>query len=242
MKERGTGMRPLLALCVLGLACVSMTACGGAHKSATPIPRASSIAAATTTPSTTSTESAVSGEEEKLDADKDKDINSPDEDDKGKPPPLDRDNDSDSNGKSYFDSDDKNLLDFGHAANTSDRQTVTSLVRRYYAAAAAEDGAKACSMIYSNYAEAVPEDYGTSPPGPPYARGTTCPTVLTLIFKHFHNQVASRLPKLAVSRVRIKERQGLAILSFGTLSGREIHFVREGHAWKLEALLDSELP
>jgi hypothetical protein len=154
----------------------------------------------------------------------------------------DRDKDNDGIHASFDSDNNSSVLDFGHEANASEKRTITALVKHYYAAAAAEDGAKACSMIYSTFAEAIPEDYGTSPPGPSFARGTTCPAVMTKVFKHFHNQVAIKFAKLDVSRVRTKERQGLAILRFGTLPEREIRVTREGHTWKIEALLDSELP
>ena len=97
-------------------------------------------------------------------------------------------------------------------------------------------------MIYSTLAEAVPEDYGLSPPGPPYMRGTTCPAVLTLLFKHLHSQLGLELPKIKVTRVRLTEHHGLAVLSFGTMPERQIQVAREGHVWRLAALLDGELP
>jgi hypothetical protein len=156
--------------------------------------------------------------------------------------PPDRDKDADSNGKGVHDSDDGTVLRFGHPATATTRTRVTSLVRAYYAAAVAEDGVKACSLLYSTYAEAVPEDYGTVPPGPPYARGNTCPVVMIGIFRHFHAELAARLPKLEVARVRTKERKGVAILSFGTMPERLIHLEEEGHVWKVLALIDSELP
>ena len=149
----------------------------------------------------------------------------------------DKDNDGSPDGDTN-----NSLLDFGHAANAADSRTITALIKRYYAIAAAEDGAKACSMIYSSFAKSVPEDYGTSPPGPPYARGTTCPAVLTRVFKHFHSRIMVKLSKLDVFRVGIKGRQGVAVLHFGAMPEREITVAREGHTWKLDALVDSEVP
>jgi hypothetical protein len=137
---------------------------------------------------------------------------------------------------------DKSVLDFGHAANAGQSRAINSLIKRYYTVAVAENGSKACSMLYSTYAETVPGVYGISPPGPTWARGTSCPAVLTSVFKHFHKQLAVRLPKLKVSRIRIKERQGVVILSFGALPEREIRIVRERHTWRVLALIDNQLP
>lgn len=222
----------LSALVVLGLLGAGLSACGGASKDGT----ASEHANGDATQSTTTSSAPV-----KFDADHDTDGTDPDEDDSAKPLSLDRDHDTDSNGKSRYDSDDENVLNFGHAPSALDRLAIARIVRRYYKVAVAEDGSKACTMLYSTYAEAVPEDYGTSPPGPYYARGATCPAVMTLVFKHFHDQLASRLPLLQVSRVRIKEHQGVAILSFGTRAEREIRLEREGPNWKILALIDNEL-
>jgi hypothetical protein len=222
-------------LCAIALLSVSITACGGTH----------TVASRTSAKTeTTTTSAATNPEERKLDADKDSDLGSHDEDgsDKPVPPDPDRDNDADSDGTTRYDSDDSSVLDYGHAATASDKRQIATLIRRYYTADAEEDGAKACSMLYSTFAEAVPEDYGTSPPGPPWARGTTCATVLNLFFKHTHAEIAARLPKLMVSRVRLDGRQGIVVMSFDAMSDREIHVQREGHIWKILSLVDKELP
>ncbi|MFI5269428.1 MAG: hypothetical protein ACHQ7M_18785, partial [Chloroflexota bacterium] len=90
--------------------------------------------------------------------------------------------------------------------------------------------------IYSTLAEAVPEDYGQSPPAPAYLRGSTCPAVVTLLFKHEHGRLAVELPKLNITRVRLEGRSGLAVLSFGKLPERQIRLAREGHVWKIQSL------
>lgn len=150
----------------------------------------------------------------------------------------DKDNDI---GAPYDDKNNDRELSFGHAAGASDKRAVTALVKRYYATALAEDGASACSMIYSTLAEAVPEDYGQVP-GPLYMRGAkTCPAALVLLFKHFHTQLAVEVPKLAVTRVRLIEHHGFAFLSFGALPERKIGVAREGHTWKIDGTIDSEL-
>ncbi|MGA9285385.1 MAG: hypothetical protein WBV85_08075 [Solirubrobacteraceae bacterium] len=156
--------------------------------------------------------------------------------------PADKDKDEDSTGTGRYDSDDKAVLDFGHAASASEKEQITALVRSYYAIAAAQNGTKACTLLYSILAEAVPENYGISPPGPSYAHGKTCPEVLAAFFKHFHQQIVAKLPKLKVSRVRIKERQGVAVLSFGKLPESEMRVVREGHIWRIISVVDTELP
>ena len=209
-------MKQLLALLAIALLSASASACGGAGS--TSRVSSSTVAgdstAATNAPGTTSTPDYT-----KADSDKDNDIGTPG-------------NDNDNNS----------TLDFGHAANASEKRTITTLVKRYYTTALAGDGARACSMLYSTLAEAVPEDYGQQP-GPPYMRGAeTCQTAMTLLFKHFHTQLTIEVPKLEVTRIRLIEHHGFALLSFGTLPEREILVAREGHIWKMNGLYDSELP
>jgi hypothetical protein len=208
-------MKAMLALLAIAPIGTCMAGCAGASKAISPV---SSSAGTTSTPA-----AASSREQTKL-------------------PSSDRDNDADATGNGRYDSDDYSVIDLGHPANGADRTEITTLIRRYYAAAASEDGAKACSMLYSIYAEAAPEDYGTSPPGPAYAHGTTCPAVLTAIFNHFHDQIAVKLPKLKVLRIRIEGRRGIVVLSFGAMPERQMSIFREGRTWKMLAFVDGELP
>jgi hypothetical protein len=211
-------MKSLLASVVVALLCFGVLACGSSSKGAGSASQGSSTSAATpTTAASTSTTPAP--DFRKADADKDNDIGAPDDD---------KSNNS--------------VLDFGKAAGSADQQKIASLIKSYYAAALAEDGAKACTLLYSTLAEAVPEDYGQSPPGQPYMRGTTCPTVMMLLFKHEHGKLVVQVPLLKVSRVRLEEHHGIVVLKFGKMPEREIPVAREGHVWKVEALLDSELP
>jgi hypothetical protein len=133
------------------------------------------------------------------------------------------------------------VLDFGHSATPVDRQAVTALVTRYYAAAAADNSATACSLIISSLANAVPEDYGQAP-APPYLRGgKTCQAVMSRLFTHFHRRMVTDAATLKVTQVRLKTTGGYAVLNFGVKPEREITVVREGHVWKVSSLLDSEL-
>lgn len=213
-------MKSLLALLAVCLLSGCMVACGGSGKSTTS--GASTTVSSTKTDATGSTvptDTTPAHVETKADADKDNDLEAP-----------------------YDDTNNNSTLNFGHEANSADTRTITALIKRYYTAALAENGAKACSMIYSTLEEAVPEDYGQSPPGPSYMSGTTCSAVLSLLFKHFHPQITLEYPKLVVARVRLVEHHGYAILHFGTLPERQIDVSREGHTWKIGQVLDSEVP
>ncbi len=212
-------MRSLLALLAIALLGGCLAACGGSGKgSATD---ASASGPKTTPVSTVPTDTAPAAVKTKADADKD--------------------NDNDIGG-AEDDADNGSVIDFGHPASSAEKRAIVALIKRYYAAAYAENGAAACSMIYSTFQESVPEDYGQSPPGQPYMRGTTCAAVVTLLFKHFHPQIAIEYPKLEVAAVRLIEHHGLVLLRFGALPERQILVAREGHIWRVASLLDSEVP
>ena len=162
-----------------------------------------------------------------------------------KPPHVQTTADADKDNDVEAPSDDKNhnelLRSSGPEASGSERKAIVALIERYYAAAYAGDGAKGCSMIYSTLAESVPEDYGQSPPGPAYMKGSTCTESLTKAFNALHPLLSLEVPKLRVTHVRVMERHGIAILHFGTLPERQIGFKREGRTWKMAQLLDNVL-
>ncbi len=211
-------MRSLLALLAIGLLGFGLAACGSAGKAAPSTPQTPSDATSSAA-STSATAIPPAPAQTKADTDKDNDV------------AVAAQDDTNNNG----------VLDFGKAASASERRAITELLKRFYTAAAAENGAAACSMIYSTITEVIAENHGR-PPSPAYSRGRNCPEVMTGIFVHFHPQLALELPKLQVARVRLVEHHGLAVLSFGAMPERQISVAREGHAWKIQTLLDSEIP
>lgn len=157
--------------------------------------------------------------------------------------PTDGDNDSDSRGKSYFDADDSELRRHGHTASRSERRVIVDLVERYYRASVAGDGEGGCMLMAAPLAKSLPQTL-SSPSGPPYTRGagSTCPPVLRAVFLHYHRQLAAHLPTLSVSDVRLEGSEGNVVLRFKGLPGRFIDVARERGAWKVDAVVDLELP
>lgn len=168
-------------------------------------------------------------------------IKSSDGDDDDGHKPKDGDGDFDNHSKSYYDRDDSSVREFGHAANATNRRAIEALVRRYFRAAAAKDGALACSMITSPLARSIPEDLGQSP-GPPFFSGKTCAVVMTKVFKENSRQLTTDAARLKINRVRLSHGQGVVVLNFMPLPGRKIDVAQEHGAWKIQALVDSELP
>jgi hypothetical protein len=151
-----------------------------------------------------------------------------------------RDGDKDKPGNSYYDKDDAEIVAYGHAASVSDRQQVVALVERYFAVAAAGDGAAGCGLMYGLFSEEVVEEDG-QPPGPPSLRGTTCPEVMSKLFKQDRQQLMSDA-KLGVTGARVSGDRGYALLGNGARTEGSLLIHREAGSWKVEAVVESGLP
>lgn len=234
-------MRSLLALFALALLGVSVAACGGASKTSDPASRVSSTAPASgATPATTTTSSTATSSQGYLNDGDNDIIGDADNDNK-----HDNDNDNTEDHKledngDYHDSDDHGIMTFGHPANAADRLAITSVVRRYYAVAAAGDGEKACSMLVPTLAKATTEDYGHGSAGPSYlSSGETCPAVLALLFKHFHAQLTTAIN---ITRVRVSGDRAVALLGSRATPASYISIQRQDGVWKIGTLLGAALP
>jgi hypothetical protein len=233
-------MRLLFALLVVPLLGAGIGACGGGGDGTGPASQTSSIITAVSgaTPTT------VAGARQpavRLKGDEDDD-DSASRDIGSSPYDNDADFDNDRYGdgnKGYYDGDDKPIRAYGQAAGTSDKRALAALVERYYAAAAAGDGAAACSVIDPSFAKAIPEDYGQAP-GPGYLRGAkTCPAVMTLLFKYFHSQLGGAVE---VTGVRVKGDQAFVLLGSTTRPASYLTLKRKGGgAWGIEGLLATPL-
>jgi hypothetical protein len=132
--------------------------------------------------------------------------------------------------------DDYHIATFGHEASEPDRGEITRLVKRYYAAVRTDDGKTACALISPDLAKGVPDDYGRSP-NPAYMRGTTCPRVLSGLFKHLRGPETPDPATTRVTGVRLMGRHGFAQLSSKTTPTAQIAVLREGSAWKIRVLI-----
>lgn len=141
----------------------------------------------------------------------------------------DRDDDGDNND------DDAKFLNYGHAATGRELQEIKTLVTSYYAAAAAEDGAKACSLLIPFIAESVAENYGHTPT----LSGKTCAVVMSKLFKLNHQLLVGKSATLKFYAVRVGGAKALTVLSFATLP--EVRLIAERRVdgtWRMLDLLD----
>jgi hypothetical protein len=139
--------------------------------------------------------------------------------------------------------DDREVDFYAHPAGPADKRAVTAFAKRFMAVAAREDGATACGLLLPSLAESLPSEFGKNKSGLSYLRATTCPGVMSKLFKHFHQQFAAEFAGLKVTGVRVAGKTAFALLAFKGLHERRYMGVeRYDHGWRLEALRDSEYP
>jgi ketosteroid isomerase-like protein len=149
----------------------------------------------------------------------------------------DGDNDADDEGKARGTDDQQGTLAEGRAADDADKRAVTRVVRGYYAAAAAGDGARGCSLLASGIATAVAERQLQS------GGAKTCAASLSLLFKQQRQRLAAEeVDTMVVTGVRISGSDGFAALGFSRMPEGGIVVQREGAVWKVDALFESTVP
>jgi hypothetical protein len=141
----------------------------------------------------------------------------------------DRDNDNDHND------DDSGVLGFGHAADAVEMSSLVALVKRYYAAAAAANGAQACALLVPLQAESVVEEDGRSGK----LRGDSCSVVMSKLFRLNHALLAGKARAMKIIAVRIRGDTGLVAIEFPEIyEARQIGVRRVAGGWKVFDLLD----
>jgi hypothetical protein len=139
--------------------------------------------------------------------------------------------------------DDHEVDFYGHAASSVDKRTASAFAKRFFAAAAVEDGASACALLVPSLAQGLADESGKNSSGLPYLRGATCPAVMSKLFKHFHRQFVTEAAGLEVTGVRVASNTAFVLFAFkGLHERRYMGIERSGRTWKLEALRDSEYP
>jgi hypothetical protein len=135
----------------------------------------------------------------------------------------------------------KAITEYGQEASPADKQAITALVNRYYVAAAADDGATACTLIYSPLSESVAEDYGQAP-APASLAGKTCQVVMSKLFRQVPGQPSAVLATTEVTGVRVKGKKGYALLRSKTMPEGDITLQRELGTWRIGTLIGDALP
>ncbi|MFZ2114908.1 MAG: hypothetical protein WAU77_14390 [Solirubrobacteraceae bacterium] len=156
----------------------------------------------------------------------------------------DQDGDIDRLTQSRYDDDNDAIPGFGQPADAADRRAIVALIKRYYIAAAAGDGAKACSMQYALTAELLVEEHHRGK-GPASLRGGTCARIMSKLLAQHHRELAEDVSGgYRVLAVQVHLNQGYALVRFA--APRELHELRELRmlvhrehgGWKMDRPLD----
>lgn len=153
-------------------------------------------------------------------------------------PAPDGDNDIDSLGQGRYDPDNDVDPTYGPAAGAGERQAIGALIKHYYAAAAAEEGARACSMLYPLIAEAIVEEHHPGK-GPPALRGNTCAQVAGNVFVQRHRELVADAATLSFGWMQRQQRQAVVLAHFGPTRELIVRVHRTQGGWKMNNLLDS---
>jgi hypothetical protein len=208
--------RALLALLAAGILAASLAACGGSAKTTT---STGNDARAETTASTRSTSNTDADKDSsgylKNDGDKDYDDN-----------PADK----------GIENDGQRLLKaYGATPSAAEMQAIATTVKRYFAAAAQENSAQACSLLAAGLAAGLSASAGGS--------GKACTDAMTTMLTQQHAQLlADEVTTMAVPTARVKGELALAVLGFHKEPENQILLQREGKTWRIDALSPSQLP
>jgi len=152
------------------------------------------------------------------------------------------DGDNANGGAPSESNDDGEVEAYGHPAGRADTLAAERFAKRYLAAAAAADGARACSMLEPSIAGSLGREYDSAS-APAYLRGGSCATVLAKLFEYKHRQLVAEDFAFKVTAVRIEGRKAYALLAFARYpEKRFFDLERVGRAWKLNGLLDADFP
>jgi hypothetical protein len=237
LRTSATARALVLAACALALASLGLVACGGGSTA----PSQQHSAAATVRASGRSPQP----RHPVADFDGDDYEAGTDADDDDSSPPPDRDGDADGEPGRPYDRDDAGVLGLGRPAAARDTREVQALVASYFAAVAAQDGRAACSLMLANVAAHIPEILGPNVPRPPFVHGGNCPQIAASVFAFYGRQLRAEAASVRVSAVRVDGASALVLLAFGDRSGlplRLIALAREGSGWRVDGMLDNELP
>ncbi|HEY2632146.1 MAG TPA: hypothetical protein VGI26_07190 [Solirubrobacteraceae bacterium] len=230
-------MKIWLVISALLSLCIVLAACGNSGAGKPTTSDTATAAGATAASATSSTASSAPPALRSLKGDEDDDETGERLANTNKDNDVDFDNDLKPQ-PGYNDSDDGPVRDYGRPASTAEESKLEDIAVRYYSVAARGDGATGCSLTDANFAKSVPEDYGSGA-GPAYARGKTCPVVLTAIFKHAHAELAGAV---RVTAVRVKGGQALVLVGSTTMPARFLALQRTHGVWGVVGLLGTEMP
>ncbi len=139
----------------------------------------------------------------------------------------------------FPDRDDRATFAYGHTASAAEARAIASVVRAYYAAAAAGNGAAGCKVLLAGFAGSLAEAYAEVS-GPPYLRGArTCAAVMSALFRHFRPELEEAI---TVVEVRVADGRAQVIVGSRRMRASSISLVRSDGAWRVNEIIGQALP
>jgi hypothetical protein len=121
---------------------------------------------------------------------------------------------------------------FGSSAGAADTRTIARLVRRYYAAAAAGDGATACSLLDATLVRTL--ELG--------GNGRGCAQLLSPQMAQLRQLLSGEgVDTITVLYVHVKGALGIAALGLRSAPEQEIVVDREHGVWRVDSLAGSDV-
>jgi hypothetical protein len=130
------------------------------------------------------------------------------------------------------DADDAFTLELGKGAGPTQTRLLTRLVRRYVAAAGADDAATACTML-------LPSEAASVSVGRVRQAGETCRSAAAVLLRRLHRWFSE--PARVVD-VRIVGEAAEVVLGSRTMPASYVLLKRDAGSWKLDGLLVTRLP
>jgi len=150
----------------------------------------------------------------------------------------DADGDVDTFGQGgRYDTDNDAILGWAPPASGADRKAIVSLIRRYYGAAAAGNGAAACSMLDPLVAEGYVEEHRGK--GPIVLQGEDCTQVMSKLFEQSHRGLVEDVAAFRVTVVQRRGNRALALLDFSPTRLLQVMVRRSEGVWRMDVPLDS---
>ena len=126
----------------------------------------------------------------------------------------------------------------GKEAGRTDKQRIATLIKRYYLAAAAGDGARGCALLDP----ALTKELAAGQERPGEVASKACAAAVSQIFRQQHQLLASDdVATMSVIEVRVKGDVAAALVGFRTMPVGRIHLKRDRGHWKVDALFDTGL-
>lgn len=124
----------------------------------------------------------------------------------------------------------------GGKASPADARAISTLVKSFYAASAAVDGARTCSLMHTGLASALAAQHSER-------AHETCAEAMSVLLRREHRRLLSEdVSTMVVISVHVKGDLGLAVLGFRATPESQIVVEREGQAWKIDTLFGTYMP